>query len=281
MQDVRFDQFVDGGEMMIGDIPVGLRSSDLTNNYQFNFPGTGIKDSDGNYLFQYETVGALAVNRLLFSNSATGESVLITAAGGDTNISISILPLGTGALYLDNLKWPTSDGLANTFIYTDGAGNLNFTPQLTNGQLFIGSTGILPVASTLTAGTNVTITNSAGSITISASGVAGFMWNIVTGSSQTMVSNNGYISNNSSLVTLDLPATSIVGSMLRIVGEGTGGWLVQCGAGQTIVIGSSSTSSGGSVASTGQNDTLAIVCTVANTKWIAIDAPQSSGLTIS
>jgi len=53
MADVRFDQFVDGGEMQIGDVPVGLRLSDLANNYKFNFPGTGIKDSNGNYLFQY------------------------------------------------------------------------------------------------------------------------------------------------------------------------------------------------------------------------------------
>lgn len=41
---------------------------------------------------------------------------------------------------------------------------------LTNGQVLIGSTGTTPVASTLTAGANITITPGAGSITIASSG---------------------------------------------------------------------------------------------------------------
>ena len=40
----------------------------------------------------------------------------------------------------------------------------------TNGQLYIGSTGAVPVLATITAGTNVTVTNGAGSISIAASG---------------------------------------------------------------------------------------------------------------
>ena len=46
-------------------------------------------------------------------------------------------------------------------------------PQLTNGQLYIGSTGTSVVASTLTAGTGISITNAAGSITIAATSGAG------------------------------------------------------------------------------------------------------------
>ncbi|WPU63723.1 beta strand repeat-containing protein [Peredibacter starrii] len=46
-------------------------------------------------------------------------------------------------------------------------------PALTNGQLLIGSTGATPVAATLTAGTGVSITNSAGGITINATGSGG------------------------------------------------------------------------------------------------------------
>ena len=41
---------------------------------------------------------------------------------------------------------------------------------LTNGQILIGSTSAAPVVAALTAGTNITVTNSAGGITISASG---------------------------------------------------------------------------------------------------------------
>ena len=49
--------------------------------------------------------------------------------------------------------------------------NVTNQPELTtNGQLLIGSTGANPVAATITAGSNITVTNGAGSITIAASG---------------------------------------------------------------------------------------------------------------
>lgn len=279
--DVKFSQFTVGNEMMVGDNPVGLRPSSPTENFIFNFPGGGIRDSSGNYLFEYESAGALAVNHLKLVSSLTGEPVVITAAGTDSDISISILPLGTGALYLDNLKWPTSDGLPYTFLYTDGAGNLGFTGQLTNGQLFIGSTGALASRSTLTAGANISITNGAGSITISSSGGAGFMWTVVTTASENMLSNNGYIINDpSSLVTLNLPPTSNVGDAIGVIGKSADGWLIQCGVGQTIVLGAGTTSSGGTLASTNAKDSLYIICTVANTEWQVGTAPQGN-ITIS
>lgn len=56
---------------------------------------------------------------------------------------------------------------------------------LTNGQLLIGSTGAAPVAATLTAGSGVSITNSPGGISISATG---------TGGTVTSVSGNAPIS---------------------------------------------------------------------------------------
>lgn len=455
MADVKFSDFTDGGEMQIGDIAVGLRSSDLLNNYKFDFPGTGIKDSSGNYLFQYDTVGALAVNYLKLVNSQTGNAVLLTAGGSDSDIDIAITPFGTGALVLDGLRWPTSDGAPNTFLYTDGSGNLAFTgasvataiigtanqvlangtsgvmqtgnvtlttPQniattstptfaglnlngstsgtlsllataitgtntitfpaatgtvaltsqlptpaaltrvddtnvtltlggtpatallqavsltlgwtgqlglsrggtnanltpsnggivystasalailastasaalvtnssgipvftssMTNGQVVIGSTGATPVAATLTAGTNISIVNAAGSITISATGAGGFSWTLVSGTSQSMASNSGYIANNAGLVTFTLPASSSIGDEAAVVGKGAGGWLIQCGGGQTVVVGSSTTTSGGSVASTNAKDSIYLVCTTANTEWTVLGAPQSAGLTIA
>src|ERR1700722_9035817 len=65
----------------------------------------------------------------------------------------------------------------------------------TNGQLPIGSAGADPVLAALTAGTGITITNGAGSITIAGSG-GGLTWTDVTGTSQAMAINNGYTANN-------------------------------------------------------------------------------------
>lgn len=495
MADIKFSQFDVGGEMQVGDLPVGLRPSDPTKNFKFDFPGAGIKDSNGNYLFEYATAGALAVNHLKFISGLTTAPAILTAVG-DANGDISIDPPGTGGLILDGLRWPTSDGAPNTFLFTDGSGNLAFTgssvttaiigtanqvlangtsgvmqtgnvtlttPQniattstptfaglnlngstsgtlsllataitgtntitfpaatgtvaltsqlptpsaltrvddtnvtltlggsptiallaatsltlgwtgqlsltrggtnaslvasnggivystatafailsgtttanqvllsgssaapawstatypatttinqllyssaantitglatansaalvttsagvpvftssMTNGQVVIGSTGATPTAATLTAGANISIVNAAGSITISATGLAGFSWTVVTGTSQAMLSNNGYIANNAGLVTLTLPATSAVGDEIDVIGKGAGGWLIQCGGGQTIVLGSSTTSVAGSLASTNAKDSLYMICTVANTEWQVASAPQGN-----
>jgi len=62
---------------------------------------------------------------------------------------------------------------ANRILISNGAGVATSAPALTNGQLLIGSSGFGPVATTLTAGANVTILNTAGGITISAVGGAG------------------------------------------------------------------------------------------------------------
>jgi len=62
---------------------------------------------------------------------------------------------------------------ANRILISNGAGVATSAPALTNGQLLIGNSGFGPVATTLTAGANVTILNTAGGITISATGGSG------------------------------------------------------------------------------------------------------------
>ena len=75
---------------------------------------------------------------------------------------------------------PTFTGLtlsgltANSFVYPGTASALTSTTAATNGQLLIGSTGVAPVKTTLTAGAGVSVTNGAGSITIANTGVTSF-----------------------------------------------------------------------------------------------------------
>jgi hypothetical protein len=87
------------------------------------------------------------------------------------------------------LASPTAHGI----LVAEGGSPVN-PIVLTNGQLLIGSTGLDPVAATLTAGTGVSIVTGAGSITINST--ASVIWNNVTSSPQALSPENGYITNN-------------------------------------------------------------------------------------
>src|SRR5258708_28764195 len=64
-------------------------------------------------------------------------------------------------------------GATNSVQYNAGSGSFGGVGPLTNGQLVIGSTGAAPQAQTLTPGAGIAITNSAGGITIAATGGQG------------------------------------------------------------------------------------------------------------
>lgn len=170
----------------------------------------------------------------------------------------------------------TFDGVTTTqYGVQIGAANNGLSSQLlTDGQLIIGSTGVAPVASTLTAGAGVSIVNGAGSITISAAG-GGLTWTTVTGATQAMAVNNGYIANNGGTVTFTLPSTAAVGTILAVTGiNNATGWVIAQNAGQTIYFGTLNTTTGvaGSLASTKTRDTVYLLCVGANTDWNVVDS---------
>lgn len=59
---------------------------------------------------------------------------------------------------------------SNTVVVTDGSGIMTGVGSMTNGQIVIGSSGSTPVRANLTAGSGISISNGAGSITIASSG---------------------------------------------------------------------------------------------------------------
>ena len=69
--------------------------------------GTSILDTNGNELFLL-TATSSAVNELTFANAATGNAPKFTASGGDSNISINLIPKGTGEVQANGI------GLATT-----------------------------------------------------------------------------------------------------------------------------------------------------------------------
>jgi hypothetical protein len=166
--------------------------------------------------------------------------------------------------------------VTNHSVIVGGASNALTSIALTNGQLAIGSTGADPTAAALTAGTGIGITNAAGSITINATG-GGLSWVDVTGTTQAMLVNTGYLADNAGLVTLTLPATAVQFSVIEVKGYGAGGWLIAQNANQQIRFGSvTATTLGitGSLASTNLNDGVKLMAAVggASTIWTVIES---------
>lgn len=106
---------------------------------------------------------------------------------------------------------------AHTLPVAEGASNFTFLGPLTNGQLLIGNTGNDPTPNTLTAGSGITITNGAGTITIASTAgaaiLAGSARNISTTAVTTslqcaLISTTPTTSNTASLISITYSPTS-------------------------------------------------------------------------
>lgn len=95
-------------------------------------------------------------------------------------------------------------------------------------------------------------------------------WNPVTTLSETMLANNGYVTNNVGMVVLTLPAICAFGESIGVSGLGSGGWQIAFNTGQNVVVGNQvATTTIGTIASTNQFDQIELLCVVANTTFIA------------
>lgn len=179
----------------------------------------------------------------------------------------------TGLVKYDGAGTFSATTVTNHSVLIGGTSNAITSLALTNGQLPIGSTGADPSAATLTAGTGISISNGAGSITINGVG-SGLTWTVITGATQAMAVNNGYIANRAGTVAFTLPTTSAVGDMIAVTGINTAtGWSIAYTTNQQIFFGTSSaTVTTGSLASVNIRDTVYLVCVVANLSWNCVNS---------
>ena len=216
-------------------------------------------------------------------SGASGGGTLLQTLTGNSGGAVpptanNINTVGTGSITIAGNPGTSTlttqlTGLTNHSLLV-GAGTATITNLgvATNGQLPIGSTGADPVLATITAGTGISITNGAGSITI-ANTAGGFTWTPI-GVNQTLAVQNGYFCTTGGALSLALPATSAVGDTIQVSLDGSTSWTItQPNAGTQIRIGNAQTTLGvgGSLASTAQGDTIELVCETANARWVVVD----------
>jgi len=132
-----------GGTVTSVGTGAGLTGGPITTSGTISIPSAGV------------------VNSMLANSSINVQAGSGLSGGGTVALGGTVTLAGNFA--------GTADGIA----YFSSPTSLTSTPAPTNGQILIGSTGNAPVLGTLTAGQNISITNSPGSVTISAAGGGG------------------------------------------------------------------------------------------------------------
>ena len=101
----------------------------------------------------------------------------------------------------------------------------------------------------------------------------GLTWNNAT-TTTTATSNNGYVGTATTLTTITLPSSASFGTIVEVVGTGTGLWQISQNANQFIKFGVASTTTGitGYLSATSQYDCVKLLCTSANTAFVVTSA---------
>lgn len=167
----------------------------------------------GNGTSALQTVAPGTANNILYSNGTTWVAGPIPSTGAVTSFSAGTTGLTPNTTSTGNITLAGTLGVAN-----GGTGQTTYT----DGQLLIGNTaGNTLAKATLTPGTGISITNGAGSITITNTASGTPTLNVVTATTQTAVAGNHYVLTNVAATTVTLPASPTAGDVVWVtVGNG-------------------------------------------------------------
>jgi hypothetical protein len=276
-----------GGVRFIGNYGannnfIGRNSANLTLN-----PAAAIENVIlGDLAFRNVTTGAL--------NTGVGYGVLDRATTADVNCAFGGNVLGNLLTGANNIAIGVNAGINYVNNESDNILINSYGVVAENGTIRIGTFGdhtrcfingidgvnVGAVArvvtenahqlgtAIITAGTGITITPAANTITIDST-VGAVTWTTI-GASGPLVSNVGYICTAGAALVFTLPAVCPVGATVGLCLDGAVSWQITQAAGQQVRTGALQTTlgAGGSITGTVQGDTIVLVCSVANTRFI-------------
>jgi len=152
------------------------------------------------------SVGTTLTSGLVLESDTTGNLVIKTGASGVTAATFN-----AGGTTVISALSVTSLALSGALSVAQGGTGLTSTP--TNGQLLIGNgTGF--TLATLTAGSGMTITNNAGSISLSAAGLPPVT--VTASTSISATAGNHYVLTAATTATVTLPASPTISDTVWI-----------------------------------------------------------------
>ena len=204
-----------------------------------------------------------------------GAGVTSTASSGDVTVTI----LGGGQV---------NTIVAGTGISVDSTDPVNPVVNNSNPTPYTLPTASASVLGGVKIGARLTMTGDTLSADVQGVSFATiFPWTEITASTKNLEINNGYIASRATLLTFTLPTTSVVGSIIRVIGKGVGGWELAQNASQQIiwneggVDGKDETTVGvgGKLASVDDNDAIEIICLTADLLWGVLSSKGNISLT--
>lgn len=215
-----------------------------------------------------------------YNNGVDGVGATLTNAGSFAALTIDSIPLAVGeSVLVKDQSLAYENGV---YIVTTVGDNVSIPWVLTRASYYDGSTRVPMqgdfigiVSGNINALTfwfqvepNPIVIGTTPIVFDEGAGSSGnFTWETVSGTSQNVNNNTGYIPLNGSQTVFTLPATCPAGFTFAIEGLGNGGWQIQANGGQYIRFISTLSSAGGTCTSRGQYDNCSVVCVTANVEF--------------